>query len=531
MLMFQRVLLTLSVGLIIGVNQANAADPIKRLLDLQLRKGIITQQEYDEFMQEMTQVDAPVPATPPAHQAKQTVQVLVSKELLVAEPAKPAASALKARLPYEKPTGNVSMGEPDTLKVDFFANIDVAVGYTSESLVESGSMPTSIGPWVTGGVKTPTTNPGAMSSQTGLFSNALSPSYWGVKASRNLDGEQLKAFIYLDSAINPASGQLTNQAQNVAANSKYATTSYATSALNGQLFSREAYIGIADASVGSLTLGRNNNLIQDVLGSYAPLQKASLFTPLGNGVLGGGGGMSENSRVDYSAKYRLNIDNWNLGVLYGFGGVGGLKHGAQGGAINLGYENPTFGIQLVVEEFSDLLKTSTDYNSTSNTIDLTAYDQRALMLVGKYNPTEKIHLQAGIQSMQLGAPKSDYNITKISSIYSQTVNSSVAYNGTHVNMNESHIGIDYDFTGKLNAGFAYVYIDMPSWSGFSNSPPTTTSFKGGNLSGTTLLVDYKFNKYTDWYAGALWTHYGGTAFATGYVRNIFTTATGLRFRF
>jgi len=27
-----------------------ADDPIKRLLDLQLRKGIITQQEYDEFM-------------------------------------------------------------------------------------------------------------------------------------------------------------------------------------------------------------------------------------------------------------------------------------------------------------------------------------------------------------------------------------------------------------------------------------------------------------------------------------------------
>ena len=116
MLMFQRVLLTTAIGLIIGVNQANAADPIKRLLDLQLKKGIITQQEYDEFMQELTQVDAPVPETPPAHRAKQTAQVSVSKEVTVAESFKPAASARKARLPYEKPTGNASMGEPDTLK-------------------------------------------------------------------------------------------------------------------------------------------------------------------------------------------------------------------------------------------------------------------------------------------------------------------------------------------------------------------------------------------------------------------------------
>ena len=127
MLMFQRVLLAMAVGLIIGVNQANAADPIKRLLDLQLKKGIITQQEYDEFMQELMQVDAPVPVTPPVHQAKETAQVSVSKEVTVAESVKPAVSARNARLPYEKPTGNVSMGEPDTLKVDFFANIDVAV--------------------------------------------------------------------------------------------------------------------------------------------------------------------------------------------------------------------------------------------------------------------------------------------------------------------------------------------------------------------------------------------------------------------
>ena len=518
-------LLTFIGILICGLTSAHAADPIKRLLDLQLRKGLITQQEYEEFMQEMKQEDISTTVSTDKPQTKPIIQPMPISEASQPVVNQPVNSGRKARLPFEKPSGLASMGDPDTLKVDLFGNIDMAVGYTSESLVASGEMPTSLGPWLTGGIKIPTTNPGAMSSQTGLFSNALSQSYWGIKASRNLDGEQLKAFIYLDSAINPASGQLTNQAHNLSVNSgSYPTTTYGTSALDGQLFSREAYMGIADATVGSLTFGRNNNLIQDVLSNYAPLQKASLFTPLGNGVLGGGGGISENSRVDYSLKYRLNLDQWNLGVLYGFGSVGGLKHGAQGGAVNLGYENQDFGVQFVIEEFHDLLKTSVN-STTPNTIDVTAYDQRAMMLAGKFNITDRLHFQTGLQSIGLAKPLGDWNISHLTSLYGQTITTSSAYNGTFINMRVSHLGVDYDFNKNWNGGFAYVYAELPA------NSTSTKSFKGGYLSGTTLLIDYKFNKYTDWYAGALWTHYGGKEFATGYIRNIFTTATGLRFKF
>jgi len=54
-----------------------------------------------------------------------------------------------------------------------------------------------------------------------------------------------------------------------------------------------------------------------------------------------------------------------------------LKKGAQGFAGNLGFETDRFGIQLVYEEFTDLLKTATDA-TLSNVIDLTAYDQGAV---------------------------------------------------------------------------------------------------------------------------------------------------------
>src|SRR6188768_161757 len=51
----------LAVGMMSLSGAAHADDPIKRLLDLQLKKGIITQEEYDEFMS-ATRAESTVPA-------------------------------------------------------------------------------------------------------------------------------------------------------------------------------------------------------------------------------------------------------------------------------------------------------------------------------------------------------------------------------------------------------------------------------------------------------------------------------------
>ena len=82
--------------------------------------------------------------------------------------------------------------------------------------------------------------------------------------------------MLLDSAFNPITGQLTDQSHNQSVNARYPTTAYATSSLNGQLFSKEAYLGLSDTERGRLTFGRNNNFTLDVMNRYAPLQKAGL---------------------------------------------------------------------------------------------------------------------------------------------------------------------------------------------------------------------------------------------------------------
>jgi hypothetical protein len=206
------------VAMTVLSNAVHADDSVNRLLELQLKKGIITQQEYDEFL---------------AASAKDSHAVRESG----------GSGEAKAQVP-DKGSGNadgVALVKTETTKIQLFAVVDLSIGYTSHSLVQSGEMPTSIGPYISGGVRYPRAVGGVpypasnMSGQTGLFNSALSTSSWGIRASRDIGSGGLKAFVVLDSAFNPATGQLTNQAHNEAVNSRYPTTSYATSSLNGSI--------------------------------------------------------------------------------------------------------------------------------------------------------------------------------------------------------------------------------------------------------------------------------------------------------
>ncbi|MEO8009356.1 MAG: hypothetical protein ABI728_12680, partial [Betaproteobacteria bacterium] len=277
---------------------AHANDPIKRLLDLQLRKGIITQQEYDEFMS-ATDEDSPAaaetgnkaePAKPTALDNNETGKSATGTQVRATgapenktDSGKPDQTPEKSsvKAPATGSEDGIAVIKTDTLKVEVFGTIDLSVGYTSHSLVQNGEMPTSIGPYISGGVRYPRTTPTGpggsqvpypasnMSSQTGLFNGALSTSSWGIRASREIGPDGLKAFVVLDSAFNPATGQLTDQSHNQSLNSRYPTTAYATSSLNGQLFAKEAVGGFSGDRWGKIGFGRNTNPINDVLTSYA----------------------------------------------------------------------------------------------------------------------------------------------------------------------------------------------------------------------------------------------------------------------
>jgi predicted porin len=415
-----------------------------------------------------------------------------------------------------------------------FGTIDVAYGTVSNSLPPNQYSPTSIMPWVTSGIK----DYGSVSGrQTDFFNGGLSTSNVGIKGSTEIESGS-KLFFKFDSALNPISMKLTSQAHAEAMNGglKTPTTAYATSSLNGEIFARETYFGISNPKWGNLTIGRNNNFILDVMNNYAPLHKANLLTPFGNGVLGGGGGISENARLENSFKYTNNIDNYNYGFEYTSGNGGGTllglgrsgQYGGKGGAINIGYSDAMFSAQLVGESFKSVLKTAPASALTTgnnplhyNSISLTAYDQNAALLALKYHPNDKIAFQAGFEHMRLSS--ADSNLSSITSIYNESVAAGGVsnYSGSEQNFTVKYVGSDYNFSSDWNAGISLARVKMGTW----------TSFLGGDLNSHTILVTNHYNKETDIYAGAMNTKYSGLAFATNYINSETVYAIGLRYKF
>jgi len=240
----------------------------------QLKKGIITQEEYDEFMS-ATGVDSTVPAETKKKAEPATQTKSPENATAVVAPV-PVGTEKKGR---SRETGRLVRHceqRPDTdqqrrwysggqdrqfSRSKYSVTIDLSIGYTSHSLVQSGNADFHR-PYISGGVRYPRTTPtgpgGAqvpypasnMSSQKGLFNSALSTSSWGIRATRDIGADGLKAFVVLDSAFNPATGQLTDQSHNESINSRYPTTAYATSSLNGQLFAKEAVGGFSGDKMG-----------------------------------------------------------------------------------------------------------------------------------------------------------------------------------------------------------------------------------------------------------------------------------------
>ena len=430
-----------------------------------------------------------------------------------------------------------SLMQNEDASINLFGTIDVAYGTVSNSLPPNQNSPTSIMPWVTSGIK----DYGSISGrQTDFFNGGLSTSSVGIKGLFNLNSES-NVFFKFDSAINPISMKLTSQAHSEAMNGglKTPTSAYATSSLNGETFARESYFGFSNKKWGTLSVGRNNNFILDVMNNYAPLNKANLLTPFGNGVLGGGGGISENARLENSIKYTNTTDKFNYGIEYTSGNGGGTlfglgksgQYGGKGGAVNLGYTDDKFSTQFVGEAFKSLLKTSPASALSSadnplhyNMIALTAYDQNAFLLAFKYKATDALKVQAGFEKMKLSAANS--NLSSITTIYNESVAGGASnYTGSDQNFSVKYAGADYNINQKWNIGLSVTYVNMGSWSS------TTTSFLGGDLKSHTLLLINHFNTDADIYAGVLNTKYSGLAFATNYINSETVYAVGIKYKF
>ncbi|MDH6249155.1 GBP family porin [Polynucleobacter sphagniphilus] len=382
--------------------------------------------------------------------------------------------------------------------VTVYGILDVAaIGQTNSGNLNSTAVTVPAALAGSNGTGGSTIKPG---STFGISSNGESMSRLGFKGSEDLGGGT-KAIFTLEQGFSPSTGELGNTGmlnQNSSANIS------GDSSIQGQLFNRGAFVGLSNDKFGTLTAGRQQNLMLDNIGNYDPVT-AFAVSPLQYSGSYGGAGRTDEARVDGALKYVWKSNGFNANLLYAPGGFAsqttmGTTSGAQ-----VGYEAGKFGVQAIASHTTDAmnLSTSTALSTYTNTVvNTTAY-----MLTAKYEATDSLVFKGGYERELIGTPSNfqNYNLATTTGGVSLA---NVAGQANYF-VNVAWIGAQYQLTPTIKVSGAYYYAGTPQAgpAGASSCSGATLtvfgSYKGG-CTGTAqyeaLVVDYSLSKRTNLYA-------------------------------
>ena len=151
-------------------------------------------------------------------------------------------------------------------------------------------------------------------SFAGVAANQLSTSFLGLRGKQEI-GDQLYAVFNLQTLFNPASGNNANGIGSIVQNNGLGAVptlgnlanSYGDSSKAGQLFNNVAYFGISSPTYGTFTMGRQSALSSDLVVNYDALSGSNSWSLLTFEGASGGGGATEDRIYDNSYEYRLTV--------------------------------------------------------------------------------------------------------------------------------------------------------------------------------------------------------------------------------
>jgi len=459
---------------------------------------------------------------------------------------KPAMDFMNDDAPFKS---NFMLGEHKA-DIQIYGIIDVGGASQNHSLPASSQLPNNLYPYQGAPINTV-----GVKSQSAWINGGLQDSRIGVKGSIGLfeaNENKFKLIYQIEAGFNPISGELNNAAATLAENTGLAgagknTSVHADSSLNGYMFARQAWAGIDGGSLGKVSYGLQYNPVYDILGAYDPTGKADTFSPFGeSGAIGGGGGISEDSRMKNSFKYANSFaapmdGKINGAVMYQIGNAFDTSHG-YGATAQLGYENSLFGVQMAYDKFTDAPKAAS-INTAATGVSLVqnvniganTYNTDSFLLAGKVMPTKSLTVYGGWEWYQLQAA-SDATLT-YSSIFGYTnSNNSGAVTsklkpGQYQNNNVYYVGAKYDFAENmpaltgLTAALGYYSTRADNYEGVVDLT------KEGKIDTTTLVVDYKINKRFDTYFAYSNNHFSGVANNGINFANVDIAGAGVRMKF
>jgi predicted porin len=183
--------------------------------------------------------------------------------------------------------------------ITVFGAIDAGLGYASYGLPTNGKF--YLGDNLI--------NKNAQRSYFGISPSNLAQTTLGIKGSTEiLPG--ISGIFYASTGINPQSGQLANAPGSVMDQNGLNRSAYSNNgdgSRGGQAFNDQLYVGLSSKTWGTLTVGRQKSLTNDLVGAYDPAGASYAFSVIGySGTPVAGLGDTENSRWDNALKYRVD---------------------------------------------------------------------------------------------------------------------------------------------------------------------------------------------------------------------------------
>jgi predicted porin len=380
-------------------------------------------------------------------------------------------------------------------------------------------------------------------SITGLTPSNLSQSRIGLSGLEPI-GNEFSFVFRLETFFNPQSGNLSDALKSITLNNGRpldAQTTTVDSSVAGQLFAGAAYAGVSSPTFGSLTFGRHVTPLADGISKYDPMGAAQAFSVIGFSGTAGGGGDTENRRLDDSVKYSGKFGPVHVGVLYQFNGASGSSNTAFQGQLGFelgggsldGYyakkKGAVAAAPLTAAQVADLPVLGF---SPSDSVAATISDNTTYAVMGLYSfGAPKIF--AGYEHIKFENPENPIE-AGASTIggYILAVTNNTAYNNAKT-LEVVWAGAKYAFTPSFEITGAYYGYRQDAFAAGANAgcESTVSAQCKGELNAFSLVADYKFSKRFDGYLGSMWSEVQD-GLANGYLnRNTITSTMGMRFKF
>jgi predicted porin len=369
--------------------------------------------------------------------------------------------------------------------------------------------------------------------------NALSYTNLGLKGTEEiLPG--LSGIFNLQTTFVPTSGALSDGTKSLAENNGVALnkqTSNGDSSRAGQPFNGAAYIGLSSPTWGTMTFGRQNSLALDGVIAYDPMGASNAFSLIGYSGTTAGMGDTEDSRLDSTLKYRVNLGPIRASALYQMNGFG-VADERSAYEFGLGTDYQGFSFDAVYSQVYDAISASALSAAQflvepTNSLAATVSDNTTWMLLARYN-WGQANFFAGTEHIQFDNPEHPLpNDTSGLGGYLLSVVNDSAFTQQKV-LQISWGGAKYSVTPQLDLIGAYYHESQNSFatgklSGCSSAALSASC--SGDEDAVSLVADYSFTKRFDVYGGAMYSQVSG-GLANGFLHDSTIDPTiGARFRF